>query len=338
MRKTLKLLLVLLLTASLLPGMAACGTKADDTTKTTETTASTTAAPDATTEAERQILIGMIPTSIANNPIYIAVTGACEQLAAAAGAKFASVDVKMDASLQITAMENLMAQKADVIIIDPVDAKSIQPMVKKAMDQGIKIISMSGQTESYDSWMTVNAKKVGYTEGQMAAKWINDKLGGKAEVAILNYRLGSVLIDREDGMREALAADCPGAKIVAEAQADNHTDGMKAAENLLQVHPDLKVIMCVNDAGALGAVEAVKAAGKATDDFAVFGADSAPEALAKIKEGSALRGTVYIYPELIPGALIEYAMKLANGETVPKEYVGKMDGLTLENYDQIIKQ
>ncbi len=344
MNKTMKLLLGLLLTAGLVLAMAACAPAAATETKdanisapagsavqSEETPAQSSAAADA------KKVVGFIPTSIANNPLYTFLVDACQKMADSQGITLTPVDVKMDASLQINALENMIAQKVDVIIVDPVDAKAINTQIKAAMDQGVKIISLSGKTDAYDSYLTIDHRKVGYVEGQMAAKWINEKLGGKAEVGIFNYRLGSVLISREDGMREALEKECPGAQIVAEGQADNPTDGMKVAENFLQAHPNLKVILCVNDAGALGAVEAVQAANKAADDFAVFGADSAPEALAKIKEDSVLRGTVYIFPEELPGIIMSAAGKLANGEPVEKEIVGRIEGVTKETYGQIIK-
>ncbi len=340
MRKILKRVLISLLAISLLLGVAACGgSKTVDETQAQveETTLAATTAQTTAAKDEKKI-IGMVPTSIANNPLYMFVTEACKKIADENNITFNSIDVKMDASLQITAMENLIAQKVNVIIVDPVDAASISPQIKKAMEQGIKIISLSGQTDAYDTYMTIDHKQCGILQGKMAAKWINEKLGGKAEVGILNYRSGAVLINREDGIREGLAADCAGASIVAVGQADNPTDGMKVTENFLQAHPNIKVILAVNDAGALGAVEAVKAAGKATDDFAVFGDDSAQEALALIKEGSIFRGTVYLYPERIPGTIMDNAIKMANGETVDKEIRSDIDIITKDNFDQIIKQ
>ncbi|HHW00886.1 MAG TPA: sugar ABC transporter substrate-binding protein [Clostridiaceae bacterium] len=359
MEKAFRLISVFLLAICLLTGMVACSNsknvgisevntgQQDDAGKEQisdkETGEDKATEEDAVQESnksdeDKRIVIGMVPTSIANNPLYMFLVDGCQKIADEEGVTLITTDVKMDASLQISALENLIAQKVDTIIVDPVDAQAISSKIKEAMDKGIKIVSLSGKTDAYDSYLTIDHKKVGYVEGQMAAKWINEKLGGKAEVGILNYRLGSVLINREDGMREALEAECPGAQIVAVGQADNPTDGMKVTENFLQAHPNIKVILCVNDAGALGAVEAVKASGKASDDFAVFGADSAPEALAKIKEGSVLRGTVYIYPEELPGIIMDTSIKLSKGETVDKEIVGRVGAVTQENFDEIIKQ
>ena len=85
-------------------------------------------------------------------------------------------------------------------------------------------------------------------------------------------------------------------------------------ENILQANPDVDVLVCVNDAGALGGYEAVMAAGKESDTFYIGGLDATQEALDKIKEGTIYRATVDIQPYETGKLFVDTALEvLSNG-------------------------
>lgn len=142
---------------------------------------------------------------------------------------------------------------------------------------------------------------------------------------------------RSRGIEEGLRKVAPNAVIVAKALGLTTDDGMKITENFLQAHPSIKVIVTYTDAVALGAMEAVKGAGKATDDFAIFGTDATPQALAKIKEGSILRGTVDFDSKNIPRMTLDIIFRHAKGEKVPKGTLIMPKVVDISNVDQYIK-
>ncbi|MEG1012532.1 MAG: substrate-binding domain-containing protein, partial [Ruthenibacterium sp.] len=79
---------------------------------------------------------------------------------------------------------------------------------------------------------------------------------------------------------------------------------------ILQSNPNVEVLVCVNDAGALGAYEVVMAANKASDKWYIGGLDAAAEALAKIKEGGIYRATVDIQPLKSGKSFVDTAVKV----------------------------
>lgn len=152
--------------------------------------------------------------------------------------------------------------------------------------------------------------------GKAAGKWIADKLGGEAEVAVLNYPRIPQIINREKGITEGIAEHAPNAKIVATASAATPEEGMKAMETILQAHPNVKEVAAINDSGALGAFQAIKAAGKDGDDVFVGGIDATPEALDNIKQNTIYRATVDIQPFENGKIDLDFMLQLLNGEQV----------------------
>ena len=92
-------------------------------------------------------------------------------------------------------------------------------------------------------------------------------------------------------MVEALAANCPGAEVVKEASSVVADTGMTYTENFLQSNPDMKVIMSIGDGAAIGANQAVKAAGKA-EGFGIYAVDGTIEALQLMANGDPIKAEV----------------------------------------------
>lgn len=220
------------------------------------------------------------------------VQARCDEL----GIEVNIVDGKADVANQITAFENFISKKLDGIIISPIDETALVPSVKAAKDAGIPVISGNQLVEGSDAFITVPEYEYGFAIGEEAGKWIKEKLDGKAKVAIFDYPELESIIARGNGIQEGILSQAPDAEIVARQSANNPEKGMAIMENILQANPDVQVLACVNDAGALGAYEAVMAAHKDSDQFFIGGLDATDEALNKIKDGGIYRATVDIQP------------------------------------------
>jgi len=232
-----------------------------------------------------------------DNPYFISVNKGfveqCEKL----GIEPISVDAKYDVAKQVSDVENFIEQKLDGIVIAPIDEKALTPLVDQAKAAGIMVVSEAQRIENAHGLYTIDEYQYGQAIGENAAKWINEKLGGTAEVIIISQDNVEPVIQRGNGIQDTIEQNCPGATIVARQAGDTPELGMKIVESVLQNYPDVKVITGNNDSGALGGYEAVMAMGKASDDFYVGGADATPEAIAKMKEaGSVYRATVDILP------------------------------------------
>ncbi len=121
-------------------------------------------------------------------------------------------------------------------------------------------------------------------------------------------------IDREQGIREALK-NYPNVEIVPTLNGGGVRDrALKAADDMLQSHPDLRAIFAINDETALGALSAAEARGKT--DLVIVGYDAAPEAVAAIKRNSALKADVAQQPREIGAKTIDAIARHFRGEKV----------------------
>jgi ABC-type sugar transport system substrate-binding protein len=119
--------------------------------------------------------------------------------------------------------------------------------------------------------------------------------------------------------------------VVADALGGTPANGMSAAEGFVQAHPNLKVIVSVNDGGALGALQAVKAAKKDSKDFFIGGIDATQEALSKIAAGEIYRATVDQAPRVAGQKCVELAMKALRKEAYQKDYKQDLKIVTIAN-------
>lgn len=257
---------------------------------------------------------------VMDNPYFIAVKQGFEDRAKELGINTVVNDAKYDAATQINQIENYITQKVDAIAIAPIDSKGLESVVEEARKAGIITIGQAQPVENADGNYIVHEYDFGYLNGTNVAKWINEKLGGEAEVLIIAQDNVEAVKRRGDGLEDAIKEFAPNAKIVARQTGDTPELGMKIAETVLQSHPNVKVIAGTNDSGAIGAYEAVMAMNKATPDFYVGGADATAEALAKMKEeNSVYRFTIDIDPygtgRRLVDMMLEYVEEGPKNET-----------------------
>lgn len=250
------------------------------------------------------------------NPVWGATAENLKKICASNNVDLTVVDCAGNSANQITQMENFIQKGIDVIAIHPAEINSLEPIMQKARDAGIKVFCWDEDTDNADvSWLVDNFE-FGKAIGGEAAKWINDKLGGNAEVAIVEYSVYPNLIKRADGIVAAINEQAPNAKIVVRDSAINAAEGMPMAESFLQSYPNIKVVACIGDGSAIGVNEAVKASGKASADFGIFAADATEEACDKIiKPEEPFRASVSLgTPEQLASQVYDICMKLVNGE------------------------
>lgn len=254
------------------------------------------------------------------NTYFVEVSRGVQDRCKELGIEVNIVDGKADVANQITAFENFISKKLDGIIISPIDETALVPSVKAAKGAGIPVISGNQLVEGSDAFITVPEYDYGFAIGEEAGKWIKENLDGKAKVAIFDYPELESIIDRGNGIQEGILSQAPEAEIVARQSANNPEKGMANMENILQANPDVQVLACVNDAGALGAYEAVMAAHKDSEQFFIGGLDATDEALNKIKDNTIYRATVDIQPyesgKLFVDTLLEVMQNGAIEETI----------------------
>lgn len=269
------------------------------------------------------------------NPYFVTVVNGFKDRAAELGIEVIVHDAKSDAASQVSAVENFIAQGVDGILISPIDPYACEQLIEQAHEAGIPVINPHQVIVGNDANINLIDFEYGYVGGTIAGEWIANEMGGNAEVAILGFPQMEALIDRANGIKAGILAQAPNAKIVSEQSANTPEQGMRAAETILQSNPNVKVIVGTNDAGALGAMEAVKAMGMATDDFCIVGLDAAGEALAKMKEeGTIYRGTVDINPYGTGALMVDTTLEVIENGPIADMVMIPMIPVTAANIDQ----
>jgi ribose transport system substrate-binding protein len=227
------------------------------------------------------------------------------------------------------------------LIIHPADPAGIENACKEAREKGVKVLAWDDNLENADLAWLIDNHKLGYTIGEYAAKWINEKLGGTAKVALLNYPQLPILLERGNGIKDAITELAPKAKIVAEVATLTPGQGISNMETIFQAHPDVKVVGATGSGGSIGANEAAKAGSKITDDFGIFAADATQPELIAMKNNEGVRMSV-----TITGANKEIAKEvsdmvelLSSGKPIEsKEVYRKLIPVTKDNLDKYLGQ
>ncbi|WP_269523460.1 sugar ABC transporter substrate-binding protein [Coraliomargarita parva] len=293
---------------------------------------------DGSDETNAKVKVGMTVQTL-SNPTWAGYCQAIEKKIKAEGGGMNYVACDSNAGKQITQIENFISSGMDVIIVHPADPEGVEFALKQARQAGIKVLAWDDNLKNADLAWLINNHDLGYTIGTHAAKWINEKLEGKAEVAILNYPQLPILLERGNGIRDAIVELAPNAKIVAESSAIDTKEGIAKMETIFQSNPNVKVVCSIGGGGSVGANEAAKAAAKITDDFGIFAADATQPELAAIKNNEGVRMSVTITGtnQDIADEIWKMVSLLHSGEPIEtKEIYREFIPVTKDNVDEYL--
>lgn len=248
--------------------------------------ASATALLASSAIAQEKIKIGAAPYGLNAEFMQIWAAALQEHPAVKSGEVELTVfDGKYDALVQQDQFKTMVTQKYDAIIFAPIDVDAGAAAVQTAADAGIPVIGSNTRVNS-----DLLASYVGSDDtisGYMEAKTVLDKIGCKGNVVILEGPVGqSAQISRLEGNKKALA-ECPDVKILEDQTANwSRAEAQTLMENWLTAHPkQINGVIGQNDEMALGAIEAIKAAGLDVKSFSIAGIDGITDALHAVKNG-----------------------------------------------------
>ena len=238
--------------------------------------------------------------------------------AAELGAEVNIVAADNKTDVQLGQVENFISQGVSAIIVIAVDTDAAGPMTAAAQKAGIPLVYVNRRPSDLPAgvpYVGSDSLVSGTLEMEQLAKLAN----GKGNVAILQGDpANEAAVLRTKGCKDVVAKN-PGMKVVKEAAGMWQRDkGLSIMENWLQSGTKIDVVCANNDEMALGAIQALKAAGKLKETL-VGGVDATADALAALKAGE-LATTVFQDASGQGGGGVDAAVKLVNGETVP-DYV-----------------
>ena len=221
------------------------------------------------------------------NPYYWRMGEGAKRAAEELGIDLSYVSAEFNGDIegQIAVFESEMVKGHDAIVLVPMNGTALIPKVMEANSAGIPVITADTRVDDGPANVETFVGLDEQTSFAGMAQWVVDQLGGEGNVAILEGFRGSSTAElRLMGMMQVFDAN-PGIEVVASIAADWDTEkGLKASEDILQAHPDVDAIIGSNDLMALGAVQAVKGAGK-LDEVIIVGDDAIPSALAALRSG-----------------------------------------------------
>jgi ribose transport system substrate-binding protein len=278
--------------------------------------------------------IGIV-TCTMNTEYHATVANSARARAEALGLKTAIFDSDVQAEQQVSAIKNFVAKGAKIIVLCALDPQVVEPAVKVAEEAGVLFVQVSGAALpikgiSIGGEADSNAD-LGCAAGEIAGDLIAKEKAGRATVAILDYPDLPEIIIRTDNIEKCMLARAPQATVVGRFLGGTTENGLKSMITALEQHPDIDVVVSINDAGAYGALTALQAANKDPQTTLIVGIDAEAKARDLIKAGTYYRGTVDTSPAKAGEIVINAAVKLLAGATVPQNIRLPVTKVTPEN-------
>jgi galactofuranose transport system substrate-binding protein len=222
------------------------------------------------------------------NPFRIAETASIKAEAGKRGVKLLTANAQSQFSKQISDVQDLIAKGADLLVIAPLNSDGWEPVLRTAAAKHIPIVTVDRKINATACKDYVSFIGSDFTEqGKRAADQMIEATGGKGEIAILLGAAGNnVTTERTKGFENRIKEKAPGLKIVFRQTGDFAREkGQSVTENLIQSKPGIKGVYAENDEMGLGAVNALKGAGKKAGDVKIVTIDGTRNAVQGIVDG-----------------------------------------------------
>lgn len=252
------------------------------------------------------------------------------------GADLVMLDAGQDAQNQITQVENLIAQKVDVIIVAAVDSDAILPAIEMCDQAGIPLVGVNMLFNTDEPYHYVGPDDV--LAGELEMQYAIDEIGGEGNVVILEGPIGqSAQIQRLEGNENVLAQYEGKINVIAQQTANwSREEALTLVENwLVTFSGKIDAIVAHNDEMALGAIQALEAVGL-TDQIVVTGVDAILDGCNAISDGTLL-GSVYQDAAKEGSDAVQKAYDVLEGTETEKElsYID-MKWITKDNVDELL--
>ena len=234
-----------------------------------------------------------------------------------------------DPARMIEQVQSFRAAKAGAMVAAPVDPPSLARSLQQLIWSGAYV----GTVVPPPATTLLNAPQylTGKVLGDAAAAYIKDRLGGRARVVLLTHDSLQFLAPRFVAMRDSLKG-MPGVTVVADLspQTVNKEGGFEAMRTILLAHPTIDVVLGA-DTVVLGALAALRAAGKARPDQFLGGIDGEPEAVAEIKRGGPYKASISLASPVFGYAMGQHAADWLDGKSIPQAMDILPSALSLDN-------
>ncbi|MCI6910026.1 MAG: sugar ABC transporter substrate-binding protein [Veillonellaceae bacterium] len=251
-----------------------------------------------------------------------------------AGWQFVNEIAGGNANLQLDQVNKMVDDKAAAIVVIAQNGDSIVPAVKRANEAGIPVIATNRDINGGVFTNVINNER---QAGELQADYMAAHLPQNAKVVYIKGDMTiSAAVNRYEGFKEAIKAKRPDVEIIASNSTGDWSEaqGIRELSLWLGMYPQIDGVAAANDYMAMGAIKAMKAAGRFNESVIVCGVDSVDDALASIAAGE-LKMTVKQDANKIVETIMGLLQQIKQGQSPEKgDVLVPMIAITKDNLSQ----
>lgn len=231
---------------------------------------------------------------------------------------------------QISIVQDMISRKVAAIVMAACDANALVPTIQQALDAKIPVITIDSGVNSELPLSFVATDNI--AGAKAAADTLSKLLGGNGKVGLIPFVPGAATSElREQGFKEGLTAH-PGLQLVSTQYCQSDVaKAMQITQDMMTANPDLGGIFAANEAAAIGAAQAIRAAGKA-GQVKLVAFDAAEEEVAALNEG-VVQALIVQSPFNMGYLGVKAAHAAVNGQPVEKRIDTGVTVVTQENLE-----
>ncbi|MDP9901397.1 ABC transporter substrate-binding protein [Variovorax ginsengisoli] len=268
------------------------------------------AAPAAQAQTKQIKNVGITLGSM-GNPFFVSLAKGAEakvkQLNPAA--KVTALSADYDLNKQFSQIDGFISAGVDLILVNAVDAKAIEPALNKAKKAGIAVVGVDVAANGADATVQTNNVQA----GEIACQFIVEKLGGKGNVIIQNGPQVSAVIDRVNGCKSVFKKN-PDIKVLSDDQdaKGSREGGLNVMQNHLTRFPKIDAVFTINDPQAIGTDLAARQLNR--KNIVIASVDGAPDIEGALKADTQVQASASQDPFMIAQKAVEIGQGLLNGQ------------------------
>jgi ABC-type sugar transport system substrate-binding protein len=277
----------------------------------------------------RQARVAVVVSTL-NNPWFVVLAETARARAQELGYETTIFDSQNDPAKESQHFDNLIASGYAAVLFNCTDAKGSIANVRRAKAANIPVFCMDREIEANDA-ATSQILSDNYSGCIALGQYFVEQVGEEGEyIELLGLVADTNTWNRSKGFHSVVDR-YSGLKMVAQQSAEfDRAKALEVLEALLQSHPKISAVFCGNDAMAMGAYQALLAAGKA-GQVKVFGFDGADDAVKAVAEGK-IAATVMQFPKVMARTAAENADKYLKGErNFPQRVAVAVELVTRDN-------
>lgn len=265
-----------------------------------------------------------------NNPFYEVINNELRKIIENNGDQLMTLDPALDINKQNEQINYFIEQNVDGIFVNPIDAKKIEPALKKAKKAKIPVIVVDAPVQN-DELVLCTIVSDNYDAGVQCANDMMKRMDS-ARIILLKHSTAQSAKDRIDGFLDTIKNHSKY-QVIDEAECEGQLElAMPVMSEMLKETHNVDVIMALNDPSALGALAAIEAAQK--KDVLVYGVDGTPDLKSLINQSHLIGGTVAQSPIQIGKTAAKNMYDYLEGKEIEKNIIIPVTLINTSNIDQ----